>query len=66
MRLRFVKDESGPISVARTPGRLALRSPQPKCVHPLLVYADLLAEGDDRARDAARELYEQFMAETSR
>lgn len=65
-RLRFAKDESGPISLARTPGRLALRSPKPKCVHPLLAYADLLAEGHDRARDAARELYEQFIAETKR
>jgi hypothetical protein len=62
--LRFAKDEAGPISLARTPGRLALRSPQPKCVHPLVAYADLIAEGDDRARDAARELYEQFVAET--
>jgi hypothetical protein len=65
-RLRLAKDESGPISLARTPGRLALRSPQPRCVHPLVAYADLLADGDDRARDAARELYEQFIAETKR
>jgi hypothetical protein len=65
-RLRFVKDESGPISLARPPGRLALRSPQPRCVHPLVAYADLLAEGHDRARDAARELYRVFIAETKR
>lgn len=65
-RLRFAKDESGPIFLARAPGRLALRSPQPRCVHPLVAYADLLAEGQDRARDAARELYEQFIAETRR
>jgi len=65
-RLRFAKDESGPISLARTPGRLALRSPQPRCVHPLLAYADLLAEGHDRARDAARELYGQLIAEAKR
>jgi hypothetical protein len=65
-RLRFAKDESGPISLARAPGRVALRSAEPKCVHPLVAYADLLAEGDDRARDAARELYEQFIAEPMR
>lgn len=65
-RLRFAKDEAGPITIARAPGRLALRSPQPKCVHPLLAYADLLAEGDDRAREAARELYGTFIAESER
>ncbi len=65
-RLRFAKDESGPISLARTPGRLALRSPQPRCVHPLVAYADLLAEDDDRARDAARELSDLLTAETKR
>lgn len=65
-RLRFAKDEFGPISLARTPGRLALRSPKPRCVHPLVAYADLLAEGHDRARDAARELNERFIAETRR
>jgi hypothetical protein len=65
-RLRLAKDEDGPISLARAPGRLALRSPQPRCVHPLLAYADLLAEGHDRARDAARELYGLLIAETKR
>lgn len=65
-RLRFVKDEAGPISLARTPGRLALESPQPHCVHPFVAYADLLAEGHDRARDAARDLYEQLIARTKR
>ena len=65
-RLRFAKDGSGPITLARAPGRLALRSPQPRCVHPLVAYADLLVEGHDRARDAARELYEQLIAEKGR
>jgi hypothetical protein len=31
-----------------------------------VAYADLLAEGHDRARDAARELYERFIAEKKR
>jgi hypothetical protein len=61
-RLGFVKDESGPIVLTQIPGRLALQSPQPTCVHPVLAYADLLAEGHDRARDAARELYERLIA----
>jgi len=63
-RLRLIKDEAGPVLLTRAPGRLTLRSPQPRCVHPLVVYADLLAEADDRARDAARELYGRFLAGT--
>jgi hypothetical protein len=65
-RLRFVRDGSGPITLARPPGRLALRSPQPRCVHPLVAYADLLAEGHDRAGDAAREIYDRLIAEQPR
>jgi len=65
-RLRFAKDDSGPIVLARPPGRLALQSPEARCVHPLVAYADLLAEGHDRAREAAGELFEQLLAETRR
>jgi hypothetical protein len=31
------------------------------CVHPLLVYADLLAEGDDRDIETAKRLYDKFL-----
>jgi hypothetical protein len=31
------------------------------CVHPLLVYADLLAEGDDRDIESAKRLYDKFL-----
>ena len=61
-RLRLVRDASGPISLRNVPGRPAFDSPDPRCVHPLLAYADLLAEGHDRAREAAGELYARFLA----
>jgi hypothetical protein len=60
-QLRLVRDASGPVVLARTPGHLALESPDPRCVHPLLVYADLLAEGHDRAHEAAREVHDRFL-----
>jgi hypothetical protein len=61
-RLRLLPDRAGPIVLMREPGRLAFESPRPRCVHPLLAYADLLAEHDSRAREAAGELYEQCLA----
>lgn len=61
-RLRFIKDDAGPILLARDPGRLSFESPHPACVHTLVAYADLLAEADDRAREAAGQLYETFIA----
>jgi hypothetical protein len=61
-KLRLVRDARGPILLLRAPGRQAFRSPIPRCVHPLLAYADLLSEGHDRAREAAGELYTQYLA----
>lgn len=61
-RLGFVPDATGPIALVRAPGPLAFRSEHSETVHPLLVYADLLDEGDERARDAAREIYQRFLA----
>jgi hypothetical protein len=60
-RLRLVRDASGPVSLLHIPGRAAFDSPDSRCVHPLLAYADLLAEGHDRAREAAGELHARFL-----
>jgi hypothetical protein len=43
----------------------ASRSPRgqaPHTVHPLLIYAELVLTGSDRAREAASELRERFLA----
>jgi hypothetical protein len=37
-------------------GTLVFKGAKPKTVHPLLVYADLLAKPSDRAADAAEEV----------
>ena len=63
VRLRLVRDPAGPIIIARAPGLVAFESPDPRSVHPLLAYADLLAENHDRAREAAGVLYERFLAD---
>jgi hypothetical protein len=63
-RLRLLRDPAGPVQLMRTPGKLAFESPDARSVHPLLAYADLLAEGHDRAREAAGELYDRFLRDT--
>ena len=61
--LRLVSDRGGPVIFARLPGSSALISPDKATVHPLLVYADLLRENHDRAREAAKDIYERYVRE---
>jgi hypothetical protein len=64
-RLKLARDDaSGPITLQRPPGRAAFESPNPRTVHPLLAYSDLLAEGHDRAREAAAALYDKYLSAT--
>jgi hypothetical protein len=60
-RLRLVRDASGPVVLNRAPNLPAFESPHPRCVHPLLAYADLVSEGHDRAIEAAGELHSRFL-----
>ncbi len=60
--LRLIPDSRGPVSILKSPAAPAFDSPHPRCVHPLLVYADLLAEGNDRADDAAAEVHARHLA----
>lgn len=60
-RLRLVPDRDGPLALAQAPGPLAFRSPVETTVHPLLAYADLLLEANDRAGETARILRERFL-----
>lgn len=61
-RLGLVRDAVGPIFIAASPGPLAFTGPEPERVHPLIAYADLLAENEERAREAARELYQRYLS----
>lgn len=60
-RLRLTPDRQGPIALSQPPSDVAFESPHARCVHPLLVYADLLSEHDGRAREAAAEVYARFL-----
>jgi hypothetical protein len=59
-RLRAIRDSSGHLTLLGFPGPTAMRGRTNDTAHPLLVYSELLAEGSERARDAAQELAEQF------
>jgi hypothetical protein len=64
---KLISAEDGNIVIARLPGESALpenaRSEQQRIVHPLLVYLDLMSEGEERARDAATELRRTIIEE---
>ncbi|MFO0710824.1 MAG: type IV toxin-antitoxin system AbiEi family antitoxin [Sandaracinus sp.] len=62
-KLPLIPDPTGEVTLVQAPGPRAFEGPNAEVVHPLLVYADLLAEGHDRAREAAAEIYETYLAE---
>ena len=62
-RLGLVQDHAGPLTLSLRPGPLAFVSPHQQTVHPLLAYSDLLMEGDERAREAAADLFDRYLAE---
>ena len=64
--LQLRPDSAGPVRLAVAPGPLAFESSVHDCVHPLLAYVDLLAEGDERARDGAAEIYRRYLAPLER
>jgi hypothetical protein len=59
-RLPLVADRAGDVFVRLAPGPVAFAAKD--TAHPLLVYADLLAEGNDRAGQAAAQIDERYLA----
>ncbi len=59
--LRALPDRNGALQVALVPGPLAFEAPVPHVAHPFLVYADLLATGGEREREAAAEIRERYL-----
>ncbi|MBI5851449.1 MAG: MarR family transcriptional regulator [Planctomycetes bacterium] len=59
--LGLVPDRAGPVAIYRTMGGLDLATEVAHCAHPLLVHAELLTSGDDRAREAARVIRDRFL-----
>jgi hypothetical protein len=64
-RLALVPDRAGPVSLLLSFGPLALAGAKPRTAHPLLVYTELLAEGGERAREAAADLQTSFLPQLS-
>lgn len=61
--LGLVPDARGPVTLLRSPGPLAFESSVPETVHPLLAWVDLLREHEERATDAAAELFDRYLSE---
>ena len=60
--LGLIHDAAGPLLIAKLPGPMALESPHRETVHPVLVYTDLSLEGDERAREAAGDIYAEYLS----
>jgi hypothetical protein len=58
--LRAVPARDGRLVLLRTPGPKGLVGATSETAHPLLVYTELLTNGSERAREAARDLAERF------
>ncbi len=61
-RVRALPSADGNLVALRVPGPIALSGPRDDVVHPLLVCAELLAQDDERARNAAQRIRERFLA----
>jgi hypothetical protein len=60
-RLNLLPADKGPVVLLALPGPLALEGAIPRVAHPLLLYSELLAAGDDRAREAAIEIRNRYL-----
>ena len=62
-QLDLLPAKDGPVVVLGLPGPLGLEGPAPHVAHPLLVYTELLVEGDERALEAAAEIRSRFLGQ---
>lgn len=63
-KLKAVPDRNGPLVVLQFPGPLGLEGQTSTSAHPLLVYAELMAEGGGRARETANVLAAEYLRAT--
>jgi hypothetical protein len=59
--LRALPDEDGQLLLLGFPGPFGVTGATPDTVHPLLAYSELLADDDERAREAAQDLFENYV-----
>ena len=62
-RVRAIPDADGPVTILETPFDLAFKGAVPETAHPLLVYAELLSSGDERERNTAEVVRDQFLGD---
>jgi hypothetical protein len=60
-QLNLLPAKDGPVVILGIPGPLALEGPAPHVAHPLLVFTELVVEGDERALEAAAEIRSRFL-----
>ena len=59
--LRALPVEDGPLILMEAPTELALAGPMEHVAHPLLLYTELLATHNERAREAAEEIRNRYL-----
>jgi hypothetical protein len=59
--LRALPDPNGPLTIMVTPMPLAFQGRVPHTAHPLLIYSELLAAPDERAKSAAERVRREFL-----
>ncbi len=60
-RLRALPSIDGPLIIQRTPNKSAFSGVAPRTVNPLLIFAELMASMNPRAREAALEIREAYI-----
>jgi hypothetical protein len=60
-RINAVADSQGPLHLVSFPGPLGRSGTTPEIAHPLLVYAELMIEGGERAHEAAQQIQERWL-----
>lgn len=60
-RLGLAPARAGSVTFLGVPGPLAFERSERNAVHPLLIYSELLASGEERARDAASRIKDRYL-----
>lgn len=63
-RLTAIPGKQGPLTILRMKAPQMLEGAKPRTVHPLLVYAEMLAVPNERAAEAAEEVREKCLEPT--
>ena len=59
--LRAMPDESGDLVIMRMAGPISMKGAVKNTMHPLLIYTQLITSDDEKARDAAADIYDRYI-----